>query len=593
MTIYPQADEKDFEQMDEIQTSPYKVVDRDKKKILLDGLKQREPNAKLLKFHKSLCPGCVSEEKFDQMLIDSVVYVVDNKVWIFKICKEHGVFKEIYWSDYGMYKKAEKFQDNGINLSCTQVDKDKINCPYDCGLCNKHESHTNLGNIALTNRCDLACWYCFFYAKDGENIYEPSLEQIRFMLKSLRDTKPVGANSCQFTGGEPTLRTDLIEIIEAAKEAGFDHVQLNTNGITLSKDLEFVKKIKKAGVSSLYMSFDGVTPETNPKNYWEAPRAIENCKQAGIGVVLVPTVISGINDHELGDIIRFGIGNMDVIRGINFQPISFVGMMPDRLRKKQRITIPSAIKKIEEQTDGEIGKEHWYTIPCAKAITDFIEAVKDQKKYRLSPHFTCGMVTYVFKDGEKIVPLPSFFDVDGFFEYIKEATDAINNSSMKALRKPMVLMKLLSKIGSFVDESKKPKDLKFTELLKGALGNSDYQSLGQFHSKAMLIGMMHFQDPYNWDMDRVHKCCIHYAVPDGRLIPFCTFNVIPELYRDKIQREFSISSKEWEERTGKKIGSDRHIRSLTQSDIDDVKESYDKYRKNLPKSTGSDWSDED
>ncbi|MDI6721317.1 MAG: radical SAM protein, partial [Candidatus Aenigmarchaeota archaeon] len=275
---------------------------------------------------------------------------------------------------------------------------------------------------------------CFFYAKEGEPIYEPTLDQIKFMLKRMRNEKPVGANSVQFTGGEPTLREDLPEIVKAAKEIGYNHVQLNTNGINLSKDPELAANLRQAGVSNLYLSFDGMSPETNPKNYWESQQAIENCAKAGIGVVLVPTVIGGINDHELGDIIRFAVGNIGKVRSVNFQPVSLVGRMPDALRKKQRITIPGAIKRIEAQTDGQIGREHWFPVPCAKQITDFVEAVKQEPKYRLSIHFQCGMATYVFKDGDRIVPLPAFFDVEGFFDYLGQLTRDIEAAKLRKLR---------------------------------------------------------------------------------------------------------------------------------------------------------------
>ena len=594
VTAYPQAIAREKTDINLISTSPYvKDYTEEKKRALVALLPD---DVKVLKFNQSLCPGCVDEERWDSMKIDAVVYVKDNKVWMTKACADHGVVTEVYWSDYDMYKKAETFQDPGIKILNPNIDKNEfeIDCPSDCGLCVEHESHTGLGNIVLTNRCDLTCWYCFFYAKEGEPIYEPTLDQIKFMLQRMRDEKPVGANAVQLTGGEPTLREDIIDIIKAARDIGYDHVQLNTNGINLSKSLELCQKVHEAGSHVLYMSFDGMTPETNPKNYWEAAAAIDNCRKAGLGIVLVPTVIGGINDHELGDIIRFGFGNLDTVRSVNFQPVSLVGRMPDKLRKKQRITIPGAIKKIEEQTDGQIGKEHWFPVPCAKQVTDFVEALKEEPKYRLSIHFACGMATYVFKDGDKMVPLPEFFDIEGFFDYLGQLTRELNSSRMKGLKKPVVLGKLMMNIGKYVNEEKKPKDLKFVRMLAGAVSGTNYHGLADFHKNSLFLGMMHFQDPYNWDIDRIHKCDIHYAVPDGRILPFCTFKVIPGLYRDKIQRKYSITPQEWENKTGKKLDDDKHHRKFSREEMLKIKESYDKYRKYKEKKTQwTDWGNED
>ncbi len=439
---------------------------------------------------------------------------------------------------------------------------------------------------------------CFFYAKEGEPIYEPSMDQIKFMLRRMRNIKPVGANAVQITGGEPTLREDLPDIIRAAKEIGYDHVQLNTNGVNLAKDPELAKKIREAGVNNLYMSFDGMAPETNPKNYWEAQSAIESCRQAGLGVVLVPTVIGGVNDHELGDIIRFGAGNIDTVRSVNFQPVSLVGRMPDQLRKRQRITIPGAIKRIEEQTDGQVGREDFFPVPCAKQVTDFVEALKDEPKYRLSIHFACGMATYVFKDGDgdnmKLVPITRFFDIDGFFDYLGELTREINNAKYKKMRKSWVLAKLMWNIRKYVDEEHKPKNLKFVRMLTGAMQGGNYHGLADFHKNSLFIGMMHFQDPFNWDIDRIHKCDIHYATPDGRVIPFCTFNVIPELYRDRIQRKFSIPFSEWEKKTGKQLSKDKYHRRLTKEEMLAIKANFDKHRKFKTRQYfEADWGDEE
>ncbi len=595
-TIFTVA--KTTDQINEIAVTPYvKHYEPERKEKLLELLVGREgkENVQVLKFTQSLCPGCVDEEKFDKMKIDSVVFVKSSKVWQVKECAEHGVTKEIYWDDYEMYKKAEKFQDPGIKILNPNIDKEQfeIDCPNDCGLCVEHESHTGLGNIVVTNRCDLTCWYCFFYAKEGEPIYEPTQEQIRFMLQRMRDEKPVGCNSVQFTGGEPTLREDLPEIVKIAKEIGYKHVQLNTNGVNLSRDPQLAVNLKAAGISNLYMSFDGMSPQTNPKNYWEAQGALDNCHKAGIGVVLVPTIIGGVNDHELGDIIRFGEQNIHVVRSVNFQPVSLVGRMPEKLRYNQRITIPGAIKRIEAQTDGQIGREDFFPVPCAKQVTDFIEAVKQEPKYRLSIHFACGMATYVFKDPDKgkLVPISRFFDIEGFFDYLGELTKELNSSNHRNIRKYWVLGKLMKNIGQYIDKEQKPKSLKFTKILSGAVGGGNYHGLADFHNNSLFIGMMHFQDPYNWDLDRIHKCDIHYATPDGRILPFCTFNVIPELYRDRIQRKFSIPAAEWEKKTGKKLEDDKHHRKFTPEQIKAIVDNFNRCRKTLTKPViEPDWS---
>jgi uncharacterized radical SAM superfamily Fe-S cluster-containing enzyme len=467
--------------------------------------------------------------------------------------------------------------DSGIRLKNPEIKKpvNEINCPDDCGLCFKHKSHTNLGNIVLTNRCDLSCWYCFFFAKEGEAIYEPSLEQIRSMLRRLKNQRPVPCNAVQLTGGEPTLRDDLIDIVKIAREEGFDHVQLNTNGINIARNPKLIKDLKKAGVNVLYLSFDGLTPETNPKNYWEIPDIIENCRKVkGLGIVLVPTIIGGVNDYEIGDMIRFGAANLDIIRSVNLQPVSLVGRMPHKQREKQRITTADVCRKIEEQTNGRIRMDDFYAIPSAARITNFVETLKGEPKYRLSAHFACGAATYVFVDNGDLIPVTRFIDVDGFLNYLEELTEKMKTQKFG---KTVSAIKLLWNIKKFIDQEKKPKDLNLTKLIVGALKGGDYSALSEFHYKTLFIGMMHFMDPWNYDVDRVERCCIHYTTPDGRTIPFCAFNVIPQVFRDKTQKEFSITAKEWEKKHGKKLKNDKYTRKIDTKKREEIKKFYKKF----------------
>lgn len=504
---------------------------------------------------RSLCPECLK-------MLDAELFERDGKVFIRKTCPEHGEFSDLYYGSYEMYKKVMAWKRDGSGVANPSTKF--IECPRNCGLCDEHKSHTALANIVVTNRCDLACFYCFFYAKAMGYVYEPTQEQIRNMLRNLCRQRPVPATALQLTGGEPCLREDLVDIVRMAKEEGFRHVQLNTNGIRFSQDPAFAKAFHSAGVSHLYLSFDGVSPKANPKNHWEIPRIMKNCRDAGMGIVLVPTVIKGINDAEVGQILNFAARNNDIVRGVNYQPVSLVGRISRAEREKMRITIPDVIRLIEEQTNGVVAESDWYPVPTVSSISDFVEVVAREPKYNLTAHPVCGMATYVFRDGEKLVPITRFVDVKGFMEYLSGKTAELKKGKNKLL----VGTEMLFKLRSFIDEKKQPKDLNFASLMFKILKDRDYNALGVLHRKTLFLGMMHFQDLYNYDIERVKRCCIHYAQPDGTIVPFCAFNVIPEWYRDKIQQRFSETIADWEKRTGKNLQDDLYRRDVSALEAD-------------------------
>ncbi len=523
---------------------------------------------KLPKKTYSLCPVCVKK-------IPASVFVKNGKVWIEKKCSKHGKFKEIYFSDAEMYNKFRKFGYNGKGVSNLNT-KSTGNCPFDCGLCSSHKSQTCLANIVVTNRCELRCWYCFYYAKEGGSVYEPSLSQIREMLRVGREEKPVPPTAIQLTGGNPELRPDLIDIIKICKEEGYDHVQLNTQGTyKLYKNLKFAKEIKKAGVNTMYLSFDGVSKKANPKNHWEVPYILKNFRKSNLETVLVPTVIKGMNNQEIGSMVNFGLNNLDIVRSVNFQPVSLVGRMPRKEREKQRITIPEVIKKLEEQTNSTILKEDFYPIPVIRPITRFVEAITGKPQYSLSCHFACGAATYLFLDGDKVVPITRFVDVEGFFEYLDEKADEIE----KGKNKYLTASKIILNLRKFIDKKKEPKNLNLSKLLFNALIKHNYKALGELHHKSLFIGIMHFQDLYNYDIERVKRCVIHYLMPNKKIIPFCTFNVLPEYYRDKVQEESSVPTEEWEKKNKRKLKDDLYHRDVKKLESGKVyKKTYNKLK---------------
>ncbi len=555
-----------------IEIAPPKFIEVAGRKIAIGGPRpELKEGEKLIRHTSSVCPVCYR-------LLPAVIFEKNGKVYIRKVCPEHGEFEDLYWGDAELFKKALKFEVPGRGLENPHV-KLTAPCPFSCGICNAHLDATALANLVVTNRCNLSCWYCFFYAEKAGYVYEPTLEEIERMVDALIKERPAHGNAIQITGGEPTLREDLVEIVRLLKRKGITHIQLNTHGITFVERPDLIRKLREAGVNTIYMSFDGVTPETNPKNHWEIPYILDAARKANMtSIVLVPTVIKGINDHEVGDIIKFAALNIDVIRGVNFQPVSLTGQMPREEREKYRITIPDVIRRIEEQTNGEIHRDAWYPVPFTTAISEFIEALTGRPRLYMGNHPACGAATYVFPEFEgfgterrvkRFVPITDFVDVDGFYAFLKEKAAELR----KGKNKYMVLMSVVRNLGKFIYRERQPEGIDLRKLIaKIFLKRGDYSALGEFHYKSLFLGMMHFMDLYNYDVQRVMRCNIHYLSPDGRIIPFCTYNVLPDIYRDKIIKEHAKSFEEFEFMYGKgKIGEEakykRDIRKLENSEL--------------------------
>lgn len=484
----------------------------------------------VIKKTKSLCPECLR-------VVDAEVFEDQEKIMIKKTCPEHGEFENTYWQSSEAYHYASgyDYRGAGIDNPRTTIEGE---CPQSCGLCPEHESQTILGLIDVTNRCNLRCPICFANAAVSNYVYEPTYEEIREMLRNLRANQPVPTPAIQYAGGEPTVRKDIVELIKLAREEGFSHTQIATNGIKLAKDPELAQKLKDATLNTVYLQFDGVTEEPYIKSRGRnllptKLEAIENCRKADLGIVLVPTLVKGINDHQVGDIIRFAIENLDIIRGVNFQPVSFAGRTPADEVEEQRITIPAFQGLVDEQTDGKISRDDFYPASSIIPITDFVEAIEGEDQVSFTCHPHCGAATYIFIDNGDIIPITQFVDVDRFFNLLSRSSDDIKDGGL--MGKAKVISRATVELPKTINRENKPDSLDITGILTKVFKERSYSALGDFHHKTLLISCMHFMDPWNFDQDRVKRCVIHYAVPDGRIIPFCSMNAI---YRQEVEKKY-------------------------------------------------------
>ncbi len=496
---------------------------------------------------ESVCPECFKEDNLKT--IPGEIIEEDGKIYLRKECEEHGEFKAIYWDDPELYEKVMKYDAEGDGVTNPQIEG--TNCPEDCGLCERHKSQSVLTNLYVTNRCDLRCSYCFANAGAEGFVYEPSMEQLKEQMKQVRNEEPVPSKAIQITGGEPAVRDDIVEIVELANEMGFSQIQVNTNGIKLGDDPELAKELREAGTNIIYMSFDGVSEETNP---WfdQNKKAIENCRKVGMGIVLVPVIINGHNDHEIGDIIEFAKDNVDIIRGVNFQPVSFVGKIEnitEERRKNERITYSEMIRKAEEQLDGNIkAKEDWYPVPFVLPISKLVETLKGEPQVEFTAHPTCGVATYAFVEDGELVPITEFVDVEGLRNFLQEKSEQTG-----LLSGPRIKLSLLWNISDYIDNEKAPEGVEVKDLLKNAIGGGSHDKIGQFHLNSLYIGSMWFQDVWNLNISRLERCVIHYSTPEG-VIPFCAYNGLG--YGEDIREKNSMSIDEWKEKTGRSLKDD-------------------------------------
>lgn len=445
---------------------------------------------------QSLCPEClrtVSAEKI----------VENDRIYLVKTCPDHGTFKTIIWRGVDEYRDLLRYE--GVpkkpqNLSVESEGE----CPQICGLCPMHKQHTCLVVLEVTNSCNLNCPICFARSNEGYR-YHPTMEEIKEMWQTILDH--VNHPICvQISGGEPTIRNDLPDIVRLGKQMGIDYIEVNTNGVRLGRDIEFLRELKDAGVESLYFSFDGIDREIYIKTCGEdlldiKLKALDNCAEVGMGVTLV-TVVSPEFLDKVGEVIEFAKGRIPTVKGVHFQPIAYFGRYPHPPEDDDYVLIPDLIEAIEKQTGGEVRKENFIPTSCANV------------------HCDSKSLSFLMEDGSLFPMTSKALGPPG-------STDKIARKTREEI----------SDLWRFVDE-----------VVGG--GEDEVGTWGSFVQRAkthyLTISMMHFQDVWNVETERLKRCCIHTVTPDGRLIPFCLFNINSRrgrtLYRHEIFEKYSKKS---------------------------------------------------
>lgn len=448
----------------------------------------------------SFCTVCLKK-------VPAKIVSMDGKVYVQKYCPEHGTTLGLLEADAHYHKKKRLYDKPSTPMKTqTQISK---GCPFDCGICPMHDQHACIGLIEVTNKCNLSCPLC--YANAGEGTFL-SLEQISSMMDLFIEAENGKGEILQISGGEPTLHPQILEIIQMARDKNIQHVMLNTNGLRLANDLEFVQSLQQfKGGFEIYLQFDGFKIETyhalrgtSTFNLLETKlKAIENLISHEIPVTLVATIAQGINDDEVGKIFTFALSK-PFIRGVNYQPVAFFGRVNVN-NPLERSTISSILTSFKSQTGGLLTGDDFIPLPCN------VERVA---------------ITYLCKTPKGgFLPITRHAEIQKYLHLINNTFAFTIESMLESAnngKKDKKDIKSFTSCCDLMDDFKKFIPLDF-------MTRSKSKKIDYIDHNTFRVSISSFVDFYNFDIKSIQKECVHVITPDLKKIPFSAYNM---LYRN-------------------------------------------------------------
>lgn len=507
----------------------------------------------------SLCPECVKEAReriingaqdWRTLVTEKVgevkAHIIerDGQVWMVKDCPIHGHFEDIMAIDSTFLTWIER---NFPGRDIRAHNDEKL---HNHGSSTVRHGRGAVLTVDLTNRCNMMCDPCFMDANQVGFVHELTWEDITEVLDNAIKIKPRRQMSVQFSGGEPTMSPYFFDAIRYARKLGYNSVQAATNGIEFAKSKEFCRKAFEAGLRYAYLQFDGIGNDANSHrqvgNLFDVKiKAIENMHEAGIEIILVTTLVNGINNDQVGPIIRFAKENPKKICFIAFQPVSFTGrdedITPER-RLRQRYTLSHMARDVKDQLGITEPTRDWFPLSLMGAFADAADVVHgpqaDWGQVSCSCHPNCGVGTalMVNKENGEWAPVPQFLQVPSLIRDLQRISDAAWSPKASAVMTGMALLRNFKPFQAppsltlFSLWKKFDKSLGLSKGTSQRYGDSSPDRTYEDALKRrkdpwnfLFVAGMWFQDLFNYDFRRTEMCVIPYATQEGE-ISFCAYN---------------------------------------------------------------------
>ncbi len=443
----------------------------------------------------SICSKCFQK-------IEAKTVFQDGKVYLLKRCPQHGHERVLIADDVDYYRRSREVFIKPPEMPLVYNTPVRWGCPYDCGLCSDHEQHSCLTLVEICDYCNLRCPVC--YASSG-----PERQQFRDLALIEKMLDAVVRNEgrpdvVQLSGGEPTMHPEFFKIIELAKARPIRHLMVNTNGVRIAQEEDFVRRLAEYKEDfEIYLQFDSFEREplmalrgADLRRVRE--QAMERLNRHDISTNLVVTLKKGLNDHEIGKVVDYAL-QQPCVRGVTLQPIQDAGRLEEFNPATDRLTLTEVRRKILEQTS-VFKPEDIIPVPC---------------------HPDSLAMAYALKLNGKVTPLTSMIPPEVL---INAGRNTILYEQEEAVRQN--LFKLFA-----TNHSPRSGAGSLRELLCCLPQVLVPEGLG--YESVFRVIIMQFIDAHSFDVRSVKKTCVHIVHPDGRLIPFDTYNLF---YRDDLEK---------------------------------------------------------
>lgn len=442
----------------------------------------------------SICSTCYRK-------VEGKIVFEEGSVYLLKRCPRHGHERVLIADDVDYYRRCREIFLKPPEMPNRYNTPVKWGCPYDCGLCTDHEQHSCLTLVEINDHCNLKCPICYASSGPDRRQYR-DLATIEAMLDAVvrNERKP---DVVQISGGEPTLHPDFFQVLDMAKARPIQHLMVNTNGIRIARDAEFARRLADYMPGfEIYLQFDslqaGPLMELRGADLTSVrEQALQRLNELGLSTTLVVTVKKGLNDREIGPIIDYAL-KQPCVRGVVFQPVQAAGRLEQFNPSMDRLTLTEVRRKILEQTS-VFRPEDVIPVPC---------------------HPDSLAMAYALKLDGKVVPLTGLIDPEIL---INAGRNTIVFETDEALRTN--LFKTFSTNHSPQSSAASLRDLLCCLPQVAMPDGIGYENLFR-------VIIMQFIDAYSFDVRSVKKTCVHIAHPDGRIIPFDTYNLF---YRDGLE----------------------------------------------------------